>query len=346
MNHGLIALSLLALCAGAPGPARAATVIPALLPYTATAHATGIDNPAAYSAETATNSAGSVYPDGRAASGQSYAGPGGIGFAGMAFVPARDPADDFDGVLGGESMSGSGGGHLRFDDLVFSGTAGDGAVQAVVSTIFHLSGWMSFDRVIGANSSARASVSVRYALDTPGLPQNIGSVRRESDRSSLLFRNDGVFASLGDDTSLTLSGTFRTPPQVVPLDRPLLFRMEVGGGASAVARDETAVTATMDFLSTFRLGPDGPIFDLPEGITANSVKAGIVNNRFALPGATPIPVPPGLALLLSALTVLSLPGWLWRKGPRVANQVGSASPAESSRRCRAIPATEMKFQLG
>lgn len=313
MNHGLIALSLVALCAGAPGPAQATTVIPALLPYAATAYATGIDNPVVYSAETATNAVGSVYPDGRAASGQSYAGSGGIGFAGMAFVPARDPADDFDGVLGGEGMGGSGGGHLRFDDLVFSSMAGDGAVQAVVATIFHLSGWMSFDRVIGANSSARASVSVRYALDTPGLARNIGSVQRESDRSSLLFRNEGVFASLGDDASLTLSGTFRTPPQIVPLNKPLLFRMEVGGGASAVARDETAVSANMDFLSTFRLGPDGPIFDLPAGITANSVKAGIVNNRFVTPQVAPVPLPPALALLLSALAAIALSGRLQRR---------------------------------
>jgi hypothetical protein len=63
-------------------------------------------------------------------------------------------------------------------------------------------------------------------------------------------------------------------------------------------------------MGTFRLGPDGPIFALPEGITANSAKAGIVNNRFApLPRAdpvTPVPLPPTLVLLASALAVARL----------------------------------------
>jgi len=339
MNHGLIALPFLALCFGAPDPARAATVVPALLPYAATASATGTSTPVAYSGENATNAAGSVFPDGRIASGQSYAGPGGIGFAAMASVPARDPADDFDGVLGAQSMTVGGGGWLRFDDLVFSSVAGDDAAHASVSTIFHLSGGMSFDRAIGSNSSSRVSVGVSYALGTPGLPPTIGLLRRESDRGDLLFTNHGVFAALGDDSSLVVSGTFMTPARIVPLDTPLLFRIEVSGSAQAVARDETHAAASMDFLNTFRLGPDGPIFDLPEGTTANSVKAGIVNNRFALPDATPVPVPPGVALLLSALAMLTLQRRLLRKGPRMANQIDSASQADTSRRCTAIPAT-------
>ena len=61
------------------------------------------------------------------------------------------------------------------------------------------------------------------------------------------------------------------------------------------------------------------MFDLPEGVTVNSVQAHIVNNRFVPPIPEPVPATStrGLALMALAMLVIgSTAAALWRQRSR------------------------------
>jgi hypothetical protein len=63
------------------------------------------------------------------------------------------------------------------------------------------------------------------------------------------------------------------------------------------------MSALVDFSQSLVLGYGGhPVFVLPEGITANSLGAGIVNNQ--IPAQFPVPIPPTINLLASAIAGL------------------------------------------
>lgn len=307
LPHAALALPLTCITLGLSLPASAAT-----LPiYKATAGISGNNSPYVGGDTTVVNSAGSTFPDGRMAGAQSVAGPDGIGFSSSAGIPERDPSEAFDGVLSIESIAGYSGGSYYVDDLVFSFTGGDAAENngfAEVSALFLLDGAMWFNQDFGANSSAMVTVGVSFGVGEPGTgvtAETVGLISRGRNRTEEIVRNEGVFSELGDDATMTIDGSYATDIHVVPLDKELVFTMAAGGRSTVVSRqDETAVSANLDFMHTFTLGNGSMIFDLPEGITVNSVRGGIVNNQFAAPSA--VPLPPALPMMASAMVLLGV----------------------------------------
>ena len=286
-------------------PAAAAT-----LPlYTAYAGFSGHPSPDSTGDSTVINSAGAVFSDGRIAGAQSVAGVDGIGFSNSAGVPMRDPSEHIDGILPFSSISANSGGSYYIDDLVFSYTGeepSESGGNALVSALFTFDGFMSLNQLSGSNSSATTSAGVNYGLGEPGTGvklDTVGLITRQMNNGVFTATNDGVFSILGNSDSMNVNGVFSVASQVVPLDTPLVFRMGAGGRSSVVSRqDESGVSASMDFMHTFTLGDGTSIFDLPEGITVNSVQAGIVNNSFET--IAPVPLPATLPMMLAGLSFI------------------------------------------
>ena len=107
-----------------------------------------------------------------------------------------------------------------------------------------------------------------------------------------------VMSGLSD----TVSGILTTPPLGnIPLNTPVLiaFTLELQGGGNANSLFK------LDFPS------GGPVFNLPDGITANAPDASLVNNTFAPAGT--VPEPGSLILLGAGLTAV---GGLTRRKSR------------------------------
>jgi hypothetical protein len=118
-----------------------------------------------------------------------------------------------------------------------------------------------------------------------------------------LISHDGVESS---STRLTsLGGTFSTPTVGVPLNLsiPFGFSLEALAGAGPVP-GFGSTSATSDFFNTLSLAQSGPVFNLPEGITANAGNY-LVNNRFIDPTAA-VPEPATWAMLITGFGVVGV----------------------------------------
>ena len=89
----------------------------------------------------------------------------------------------------------------------------------------------------------------------------------------------------------------------VPLDVPVSFGFSVSVSVDTLTQDVNGgiASAIAEFGHTVSLPIGMPVFDLPEGYTANAPDSFIVNNRFLPPSVdpdpTPAPEPGSLALV-------------------------------------------------
>lgn len=101
----------------------------------------------------------------------------------------------------------------------------------------------------------------------------------------------GVFSGISDPYNI--NGTFDLALGQATLGQATTFGLAQVLAITALARNET-VNNSGDFMSTATFVTGSPVFVLPEGYTANSVSAGIVNNVYV---PTPEPASVGLFLL-------------------------------------------------
>lgn len=122
--------------------------------------------------------------------------------------------------------------------------------------------------------------------------------------------------SLDTDGNLVCNGTVGMAPAcsstfnsrllginvLVPLDTPVDFSLSVAALALSSEGFFSATSASADAAHTLTLPLDGPVFDLPDGFTANSADSFIVNNRFVPPGGNgTVPEPSSLMLIGTGL---------------------------------------------
>ena len=120
-------------------------------------------------------------------------------------------------------------------------------------------------------------------------PSSLGAIARAQDRGSDLASNTGIFASAGLGTSTSINQTFVTPEVEVDVGEPIPLVFSISAGIALVSRDGGGVSGTSDFLNTLAFPSSGPVFNLPNGYTASSVQAGIVDNQWIAATATPAP---------------------------------------------------------
>jgi len=105
--------------------------------------------------------------------------------------------------------------------------------------------------------------------------------------------------TLGTTTSFntSIAGTYTTQPVVVPLNTPVPLMISLA--ANAGSSDPNA-SVGVDFAHSIDFPVGVPLFNLPEGYTANAPDMFILDNRF-LP---PVPVPEPSTVLLSFIGLL------------------------------------------
>ncbi len=98
-----------------------------------------------------------------------------------------------------------------------------------------------------------------------------GSVRVGAQLGSYVNQFFGLY---GSNEGPEFSERLKSPPTIVPLDQPIIFRTDFEIRAAA----RPSVDQTVDFSNSIDFNP-ARVFDLPEGITVNSESWGLVNNQ-------------------------------------------------------------------
>lgn len=196
----------------------------------------------------------------------------------------------------------SGFAEMILTDLIITGPG----ANVTTSLNLHLSGNLGATsapspghNLVTGGSSASFSVTVDGTVRGEG-QYSVSSVAGVTQTSSA----NGWLQDFDGSTDLTTS-TFN-----LQTGTALTVRLALGISVTGLLMDtdQGTVGGFADFGNTASFNFDGPVFNLPEGYTANSVSGGIVNNRFVL-------VPePGPALLVAA-TALPLLSWRRRREP-------------------------------
>jgi hypothetical protein len=191
------------------------------------------------------------------------------------------------GVLGAESrftefgasngVSGSEATYLD-DNVVFSGP-GNGPI--LVSLNLHFAGSLNSTNSAGASADVIAEIgssltrAIVFARDgVPGIVQNN-------------FSGLGAPSTIYNTTLTTLTAS-------VPLNTPVNIFLDLAAGA---AGEDFGAHGESLFLDTFGFVTGAPLFNLPDGYTANSETSFIVDNRFVPPGSA-VPEPSTLVMVL------------------------------------------------
>jgi hypothetical protein len=102
---------------------------------------------------------------------------------------------------------------------------------------------------------------------------------------------ENTFGGLGAP-DVSYDTTLTSVSVLVPLNTPVSIGLDLAVDASA---GDFNASGTSLFSDTFGFVTGGPLFNLPDGYTANSPTSFIVDNRFAPPGSA-VPEPSTLVM--------------------------------------------------
>lgn len=177
---------------------------------------------------------------------------------------------------------------VTIDDMIIGGPAG----TITTSLYLHLAGAMkagSAPYTFSGNVSGTSVVSLQIGVDGRLVGDGYGNLTH-ANGAYLPYLGSGLLASFdGDDVLVTEAFTVATN---TPFSVSLTLGASTGAGNYEAAGNSTALS---DFRNTLSFVTGHSVFDLPDGYTANSASAGIVNNRFD--PAPSVPEPGSLALM-------------------------------------------------
>lgn len=203
-------------------------------------------------------------------------------------------------ALAGPADTGTADAKMQFDDLRFRGLNGDRSGSTLASLNLDLSGTFLtdvnafFDQGDPVNplfsASARTFTSVTVGVTVPnvlfgGTPQ--GQTFSYSQNRDTLGGFTGSLFDSGRITTQPFSFYNGVNNQLVV---ELSVRVQGDAGGLSTSFDAFA-DALVDFSHTVTFATSGPVFNIPEGYSANSAEAGITNNTF-------VPEPSTAALLV------------------------------------------------
>jgi len=208
----------------------------------------------------------------------------------------EDPLNDHS--LGGSSNSAI---VARFSDVTVSGPTGSPS-SVFTRLAFHVDG--SFitgsTAVNGLGTAAANSVAIDVAVNGQDVGNGAFYWASQNGSAPAQVLSTGLLTNFTG--SLDFFSSFVSVPVGQPFD--VTMALQTGANVDGPINHGLHLDANTNFSNTFSFATDRPVFSLPDGYTANSGDAGIVNNSFALP------VPEPATSIMSA-TLLGLFGVLW-----------------------------------
>ncbi|MFL5242838.1 MAG: PEP-CTERM sorting domain-containing protein, partial [Gemmataceae bacterium] len=158
-------------------------------------------------------------------------------------------------------------------------------------------------------ASARASALVALNVIVPDVNFN-GSPQAQQ---FAFFQSTDTFGNFTG--SLFDSGTITTQPFLFHaglnrLTLELFIRVQGDAGGFSTSFDAIS-DSLVDFSHTVTFATHGPVFNLPDGYSANSDEAQITDNRFVSSTVAPAGVPEPASLTILAIGALELMGYSW-----------------------------------
>ena len=187
------------------------------------------------------------------------------------------------------SFAASAGARANFEDFVVFSGSGLGLVPVTINLVINgqLVVPFSLDSVT-AGVKAFASIGGTNVGKLTAINQGRGA--------TCLTSSFGGLSCAGT----TVSGTLLSQSVLVPLNTPVSIFFELEALTAAANVGESAFA---DFSHSLDFPLNGPVFNLPDGVTANSATSFIVDNRFT-PPALAVPEPATVALMALGLAAL------------------------------------------
>ena len=164
---------------------------------------------------------------------------------------------------------------FSYDDLFFTGPAGT-PFSISVALNMHLSGTLKEGLTDDGFGSVLVDMIFISHPFSGGVQHTSGTVTGAGFSGGILS-GLGAGGTIDDDLSIAFGATV-SPTYAHTLTVKLITQAHGGDGAFG----DGIASAFSDFGNSLHFATDGPVFDLPEGVTVNSVQAGIVDNQFII----------------------------------------------------------------
>jgi hypothetical protein len=203
------------------------------------------------------------------------------------------------------SFNGTASASFGFDDVIFSGPLG-GTIP--VTLLMQLNGTISANgqKSDVANAVAVAGISGDILTTSTGsiLGRFNGGYEIRNESGNITITQGGILSNYNLQNPTAISSTTLNVPTNIPLELDLTLTATVS--ISGYGPDVT--DAVSNYRHTLSLPTSGPVFDLPQGYTVNSVEGDIVNNSFVGGATEPIPEP---STLVMSSILIGIFGVVW-----------------------------------
>ena len=225
-----------------------------------------------------------------------------------AFFSIPTPSGDFD------RYDANGQTKITIDDLILTGPTAQVTtkINFLVEGTLHASSEVYMAGTgtnVGASATFGATVQVGNGTDYPTVIGN-GTYNLESNGDSpATGSGNGLFANFTGHNVVT------TDSVTLPVGTPITLIITASLLANAGADGDSAGSAESEanFGNTFSFATDEPVFDLPDGYTANSLSAAIFANEYVGDDES-VPEPSTVSMLLGAAVMVGVVGFRRRAG--------------------------------